>query len=118
MDWSGVCYLWIIVMFISCLDSHSDGTHSQQMILFNFNFSFLSEFSTSAAHTYTNLYSFIPIYILIVFYRGLCIYNLPDLCYFIPKNMVKMYVFSLDVDSVFLFMEWQKEIQYIFCKNL
>ncbi len=40
-------------------------------------------------------------------------YNLPDLCY-----MVKMYVFSLDVDIVFLFMEWQKEIQYIFCKNL
>ncbi len=33
MDWSGVHYLWIIVMFfISCLDSHSDGTHSLQRI--------------------------------------------------------------------------------------
>ncbi len=30
MDWSGVNYLWIIV--ISCLDSHSDGTHSLQRI--------------------------------------------------------------------------------------
>ncbi len=33
MDWSGVDYLWNIVMFlISCLDSHSDGTHSLQSI--------------------------------------------------------------------------------------
>ncbi len=33
MDWSGVGYLWNIVMFlISCLDSHSDGTHSLQSI--------------------------------------------------------------------------------------
>ncbi len=33
VDWSGVDYLWIIVMFlISCLDSHSDGTHSLQRI--------------------------------------------------------------------------------------
>ncbi len=32
MDWSGVDYLWIIVVFISCLDSHSDGTHSLQRI--------------------------------------------------------------------------------------
>ncbi len=31
MDWRCVDYLWIIVMFfISCLDSHSDGTHSLQ----------------------------------------------------------------------------------------
>ncbi len=30
MDWRGVDYLWIIV--ISCLDSHSDGTHSLQSI--------------------------------------------------------------------------------------
>ncbi len=30
MDWSGVNYLWIIVMFL--LDSHSDGTHSLQRI--------------------------------------------------------------------------------------
>ncbi len=29
MDWSVVGYFWIIVVFlISCLDSHSDGTHS------------------------------------------------------------------------------------------
>ncbi len=33
MDRSGMDYLWIIVMFfISCLDSHSDGTHSLQSI--------------------------------------------------------------------------------------
>ncbi len=33
MDWTGVDYLWIIVMFLSsCLDSHSDGTHSLQRI--------------------------------------------------------------------------------------
>ncbi len=32
MDWSCVDYLWIIVIFISCLDSHSDGTHSLQRI--------------------------------------------------------------------------------------
>ncbi len=32
MDWSGVDCLSIIVMFISCLDSHSDGTHSLQSI--------------------------------------------------------------------------------------
>ncbi len=33
MYWSDVDYLWIIVMFlISCLDSHSDGTHSLQRI--------------------------------------------------------------------------------------
>ncbi len=32
-DWSGVDYLWFIVMFlISCLDSHSDGTHSLKRI--------------------------------------------------------------------------------------
>ncbi len=31
MVWSGVDYLWIDV-FISCLDSHSDGTHSLQRI--------------------------------------------------------------------------------------
>ncbi len=31
MDWGGVDYLWIIV--IVCLDSHSDGTHSLQRIL-------------------------------------------------------------------------------------
>ncbi len=29
MDWSGVDYLWVIVMFLSAvLDSHFDGTHS------------------------------------------------------------------------------------------
>ncbi len=33
MDWSGVDYLWIIVIFlISCLNSNSDGTHSLQRI--------------------------------------------------------------------------------------
>ncbi len=33
MDRSRVGYLWIIVMFfIRCLDSHSDGTHSLQRI--------------------------------------------------------------------------------------
>ncbi len=32
MDWSCVDFLWNIVMFfISCLDSHSHGTHSLQM---------------------------------------------------------------------------------------
>ncbi len=31
MDWSAVDCLWIIVTFyISCSDSHSDGTHSLQ----------------------------------------------------------------------------------------
>ncbi len=33
MDWSGVDYLWIIVMFLAVLDSHSDGTHSLQSTL-------------------------------------------------------------------------------------
>ncbi len=33
MDRSGVYYLWITVtVFISCLDSHSDGTHSLQRV--------------------------------------------------------------------------------------
>ncbi len=32
MDWSDVDYLFIIVFYISCLDSHSDGTHSLQRI--------------------------------------------------------------------------------------
>ncbi len=30
-SWTGVM-LWIILMFNSCLDSHSDGTHSLQRI--------------------------------------------------------------------------------------
>ncbi len=31
IDWSNVDYLWINCdVFISCLDSHSDGTHSLQ----------------------------------------------------------------------------------------
>ncbi len=34
MDWSYVNYLGIIIdVFFSCLDSHSDGTHSLQMII-------------------------------------------------------------------------------------
>ncbi len=32
MDWSGVDYLWIIVMFLSAVWTHSDGTHSLQRI--------------------------------------------------------------------------------------
>ncbi len=32
MDWSCMDYLWIIV-FISCLNFHSDGIYSLQMIL-------------------------------------------------------------------------------------
>ncbi len=33
LNWSHVDYLWFIVMFfISCLDSYSDGTHSLQRI--------------------------------------------------------------------------------------
>ncbi len=33
MDWGCVDYLWIIMMFfMSCLDCHSDGTHSLQRI--------------------------------------------------------------------------------------
>ncbi len=33
MDWSGVDYLGIILMFLSAvMDSHSDGTHSLQGI--------------------------------------------------------------------------------------
>ncbi len=30
IDWIYVDYLWIIVFLISCLDSHSDGTHSPE----------------------------------------------------------------------------------------
>ncbi len=30
MDWSGVDYLCIIVMFLSAVYTHSDGTHSLQ----------------------------------------------------------------------------------------
>ncbi len=32
MDWSGADYLWIIVMFLSAVWTHSDGTHSLQRI--------------------------------------------------------------------------------------
>ncbi len=32
MDWSGVDYLWITVMFLSDVWTHSDGTHSLQRI--------------------------------------------------------------------------------------
>ncbi len=32
MNWNGVDYFWIIDVFISCLVSHSDGTHSLQRI--------------------------------------------------------------------------------------
>ncbi len=32
MDWSNVDYLWIIMMLLSAVWTHSDGTHSLQMI--------------------------------------------------------------------------------------
>ncbi len=32
MNSSRVDYLWIVIIFTSCLDSHSDGTHSLQKI--------------------------------------------------------------------------------------
>ncbi len=33
MDWSGVDYLWIIVMFLAAIRTHSDGTHSQHPLM-------------------------------------------------------------------------------------
>ncbi len=52
MDWSHVDYLWVIVMFLSAVWTHSDGTHSLQRIhwwardiMFNFSKSVLMQSS-------------------------------------------------------------------------
>ncbi len=36
INWSGVAYLWIIVMFLSAVWAHSDGTHSLQRMIFGY----------------------------------------------------------------------------------
>ncbi len=57
MDWSGVDYLWIIVMFLSAVWTRSDGTHSLQRIhwwasdvMLNFSRSVLMKKQTLQLH--------------------------------------------------------------------
>ena len=63
--------------------------------------------STSLVLTYTKLSSFITIYILKVFYIGVCSYSFIAwfIEHFIPKSMAQT-IFFMAVDSIFWLMKW------------